>query len=108
MDDEPYAKKSDQGRYKCAKCGTLLFDSDTKFDSGTQWPSFRKELPDSVATKMDYSSGMARVEILCKKCGQHLGHVFDDGRLCGDSHKEAGKRFCVLSSALAFEEKKKR
>ncbi len=106
VDGEIYAKKFDEGLYRCVKCGARLFDSGAKFDSGTRWPSFRRGERGGVATRMDYSLGMARVEILCKRCGHHLGHVFDDGKACGDAHPEAGKRFCVLSDALKFEEKK--
>ena len=106
VDVETYAKFSGKGVYRCAKCGARLFGSGAKFDSGTRWPSFRREEKGGVTTRMDYSLGMARVEILCKRCGRHLGHVFDDGKACDDRHKKAGKRFCVLSSALKFEEKK--
>ena len=102
---EIYKHHSEKGMYKCSKCGNKLFSSDAKFDSGTAWPSFRKAEKEGVSTKDDFSLGMRRTELLCKKCQHHLGHVFDDGKMCGDSHKEAGKRFCILSSALKFEEK---
>lgn len=94
-----------KGMYKCSKCGAMLFSSDEKFDSGTAWPSFRNAEKNAVATKPDNSIGMQRIEIICSKCGQHLGHVFNDGKACGDTHPEAGKRFCVLSDSLKFEKK---
>ena len=102
---EKYAAFWEKGTYQCKKCGAHLFPSDTKFKSGTEWPSFRTALPGAIKTKPDLSHGMVRTEILCAKCGQHLGHVFDDGRVCGDTHPQAGKRFCVLSGALAFRKK---
>ena len=106
MEEEVFTKKIDKGMYLCSKCSAKLFSSDTKFDSGTRWPSFRKTESKSIETKPDYSLWMIRTEILCKNCGAHLGHVFDDGKECGDTHPEAGKRFCVLSKTLKFENKK--
>ena len=105
--EEKYAGFWKGGEYKCVKCGSALFNSESKFKSGTGWPSFRNCVKGSIKTRPDYSHGMARTEILCAKCSQHLGHVFDDGRQCGDSHPEAGARFCVLSKALKFDIKKK-
>lgn len=102
---EHYTDFWQTGGYMCSKCGTQLFDSNAKFKSGTAWPSFREAIPGTVTTTPDLSLGMNRTEILCAKCGQHLGHVFDDGELCGDTHPHAGQRFCVLSDALAFEDK---
>jgi len=99
---EHYTDFWDKGSFKCAKCGADLFDSEAKFKSGTRWPSFRQAKPGAISTRPDNSLGMHRTEILCAKCGQHLGHVFDDGDLLGDTHPEAGKRFCVLSESLAF------
>lgn len=93
----------EDGIYKCANCGEMLFESGAKFKSGTQWPSFREALSGRIATKEDHSLGMERTEIVCAKCGTHLGHIFDDGKLLGDSHPKAGKRFCVLSDSLDFE-----
>lgn len=94
----------EQGAYRCAGCGAALFDSSAKFSSGTAWPSFRKPMRGSVVRKPDYSQGLDRTEILCGSCGAHLGHVFEDGKICGDAHPEAGERYCVLSDALAFED----
>jgi peptide-methionine (R)-S-oxide reductase len=97
-----YVDNHDKGMYKCAACGEPLFDSDTKFDSGSGWPSFFKPLsPDAVETEEDRTHGMRRTEVMCKKCGAHLGHVFDDGP------KPTGQRYCVNSISLAFEKKEK-
>lgn len=90
---ERYTDYWEQGMYRCCKCSAQLFPSGSKFKSGTQWLSFREALPGAVQTKQDYSLGMVRTEILCKKCGQHLGPVFDDGKIIGDKHPQAGKRF---------------
>jgi len=102
MTEEKYTDFWEEGMYKCAKCGTNLFESGAKFKSGTIWPSFRKAR--NVSTKPDDSYGMNRTEALCLKCGEHLGHVFDDGEIVGDIHPEAGQRYCILSDALEFEE----
>jgi peptide-methionine (R)-S-oxide reductase len=94
-------KNKKTGMYVCAGCGNQLFKSDTKFDSGTGWPSFWKSISsDSVELKVDNSHGMHRIEVLCKKCGGHLGHVFDDGPA------PTGQRFCINSVALKFKENK--
>ena len=85
------------GTYVCAGCGTKLFDADTKFDSGSGWPSFFVA-HDTVETREDTRHGMRRTEVLCAECGGHLGHVFDDGP------EPTGKRYCINSAALDFDE----
>ncbi|MBI2611045.1 peptide-methionine (R)-S-oxide reductase MsrB [Candidatus Kaiserbacteria bacterium] len=94
-----YLHEKADGTYACAACGNPLFDSSAKFDSGTGWPSFDDALPDSVEYMEDTSHGMRRVEITCKRCGSHLGHVFDDGPT------KTGKRYCINSVCLDLEEK---
>lgn len=91
-----------QGTYKCAACKTPLFSSDAKFDSGTGWPSFFRPISkNSVAETRDEDHGMVRTEILCRTCGGHLGHVFDDGP------EPTGLRYCMNGVALEFEPKEK-
>ena len=90
-----------EGVYLCVACGNPLFSSETKFDSGTGWPSFSEVISsDKIMLKQDKSLGMKRTEILCRRCGSHLGHVFSDGP------KSTGKRFCINSEALNFVKKK--
>jgi peptide-methionine (R)-S-oxide reductase len=90
-----------QGTYVCGACGNPLFISITKFDSGSGWPSFWDVVSQgAVKLKTDISLGMNRVEVLCSRCGGHLGHVFDDGP------KPTGKRYCINSLSLNFKEKK--
>lgn len=88
------------GMYACAACGNKLFMSDVKFDSGTGWPSFYDAIPGSVSFIEDNSIGMQRTEVVCAKCGGHLGHVFEDG-----PREKTGKRFCINSCALDFKKK---
>ncbi len=95
-----FYKHFEEGMYVCAVCGEELFASDTKFDSDCGWPSFDKELKGNVKLAQDNSLGMKRTEVLCNKCGAHLGHIFDDGPT------ETGKRFCINSISLDFKEKK--
>ena len=85
-----------KGSYHCANCNAKLFESVSKFDSGTGWPSFSEALPGAFKTKVDYSFGMKRIEYHCANCGAHHGHVFDDGP------SETGKRFCNNGLCLIF------
>lgn len=89
-----YYDSKEKGTYTCAGCGTPLFDSDMKYDSGSGWPSFTQSVGENTEYKTDESHGMIRTEVLCKKCGGHLGHVFDDGP------GENGKRYCINSACL--------
>jgi peptide-methionine (R)-S-oxide reductase len=97
-----YAETFAPGLYRCAACRAPLFRSDAKFASTTRWPSFRAAIPGAVERRRDVSYGLDRVEVVCARCGAHLGHVFPDGRLTGDAAPDACDRYCVLSSSLAF------
>ncbi|MHA1921096.1 MAG: peptide-methionine (R)-S-oxide reductase MsrB [Promethearchaeota archaeon] len=91
-----YLKNKEHGIYYCAGCGVPLFKSDSKFNSGCGWPSFFSGIEENIDVERDFSHGMIRDEILCSKCGGHLGHVFNDGP------EPTGKRYCVNSSSLKF------
>ena len=95
-----YYDCKEKGVYKCSCCGNELFDSDTKFESGTGWPSFNKPInEENVNCESDTSSGMVRTEVTCKKCGAHLGHVFDDGP------QPTNLRYCINSISLDLDKK---
>ncbi len=96
-----YFDSKDAGMYTCAACGAELFSSETKFDSGTGWPSFTDPVNrENVELKEDMNFDMNRIEVLCKRCGSHLGHVFDDG-----PKEMGGKRFCINSACLDLRKK---
>ncbi len=96
-----YVNYKKEGIYVCAGCANPLFSSETKFDSGSGWPSFWDVISkESVELKSDNSFGMKRVEVVCSRCGGHLGHVFEDGP------RPTGKRFCINSLSLNIKEKK--
>ena len=92
-----YEKRT--GQYDCAACGQPLFESSTKYESGSGWPSFFRPLPNAVATHADRTHGMTRVEVHCANCGGHLGHVFDDGP------QPTGQRYCMNGVSLKFDPK---
>ena len=95
----PLNREKREGLFTCSGCGQPLFTSDTKFESGTGWPSFYRAIEGAIETTTDRSYGMTRVEVHCKQCGGHLGHVFPDGP------KPTSERYCMNGVALRFEPK---
>jgi peptide-methionine (R)-S-oxide reductase len=94
-----YVDNHADGTYTCAGCGAELFDSETKFESGSGWPSFTEpKVAEAVELKRDISHGMSRTEVVCKRCGGHLGHVFEDG-----PRDKGGLRYCMNSCAMEFQ-----
>jgi len=97
-----YHNSKEEGVYQCAACGNAVFDSNTKFESGTGWPSFYQPISgENVETEEDRTHGMRRTEVMCSSCGAHLGHVFNDGP------RPTGLRYCINSAALKLDSKEK-
>ena len=106
----PLLNEHGKGMFACAVCGQELFASGAKFDSGTGWPSFDQALPGAVEFRSDDELGMTRTEVVCSKCGSHLGHVFDDlprlrRRKAGGPAETTGKRFCINGACLLMNKK---
>ena len=95
-----YVYTKERGMYRCRGCGNEIFSSETKFESGTGWPSFYDAIPGAVKLQEDRSLGMVRTEVICANCGGHLGHVFDDGP------QPTGKRYCINCVSLNLEKNK--
>jgi peptide-methionine (R)-S-oxide reductase len=95
-----YLKPQEDGSYVCAGCGSVIFNTDTQFNSHCGWPSFSAAEPNSVIERKDISHGMVRTEVICAHCGGHLGHVFDDGP------GPTGLRYCINSAAMELNEEK--
>lgn len=103
-----YTFSKEDGIYKCAVCGNPLFSSDTKFDSGTGWPSFTEPISEeAVEYKEDLEFGMKRTEVLCARCGAHLGHVFNDGPKTMHGKPATGQRYCLNSVCLNLQPQEK-
>jgi len=103
-----YVNTKDKGIYKCVVCGEELFDSEAKFDSRTGWPSFDNAIANKIKEQEDHSHGMSRTEVVCNKCGGHLGHKFDDlprhRRVkAGSPQETTGQRYCINSAALKLD-----
>lgn len=94
----PLLNVHERGIFACMACGNQLFSSEAKFESGTGWPSFDQALPEAIKYNVDESGGMQRTEVVCAKCGSHLGHVFSDG-----PKETTGKRFCINGSCLVHQ-----
>ncbi|AUX09727.1 peptide-methionine (R)-S-oxide reductase [Halalkaliarchaeum desulfuricum] len=92
-----HVDRDEEGLYRCTGCGIVLFDAETKYDSGCGWPSFYAAEAENIETEPDTRHGMSRIEVKCSRCDGHLGHVFDDGP------DPTGKRFCINSVALEFD-----